>query len=227
MSYSGTPEEVRRKRLAYKYAHIEKIREQDRAIQKKRWALKTKEEKQAVAEKKKQWVANNREHHRQYSREYYAKNIKGTTKNRPKNPKKRPWKPTERTKSTARYYAQKHMARIVKRALEKRHSDPIARHTHNLKNHRRKARDLGAKGHYTAEQFLARVQFFEWKCRYCQCSLTLYTLTVDHQIPLSRGGSNWPSNLVPSCKSCNSRKHNKTPKEFISSPIAKSGPRHL
>jgi 5-methylcytosine-specific restriction endonuclease McrA len=34
---------------------------------------------------------------------------------------------------------------------------------------------------------------------------------VDHVIPLSRGGSNWPTNLVCACGQCNSRKCDKLP----------------
>ncbi len=38
---------------------------------------------------------------------------------------------------------------------------------------------------------------------------------VEHMVPLSRGGTNYPSNLRPSCLACNSRKRNKTVEEFL------------
>lgn len=33
-------------------------------------------------------------------------------------------------------------------------------------------------------------------------------LTLDHRVPISRGGSSDPSNLQAACRSCNSRKRN-------------------
>ena len=39
-------------------------------------------------------------------------------------------------------------------------------------------------------------------CAYCDALAT----TVDHVIPLVRGGTNYEGNLVPACRSCNSRK---------------------
>jgi 5-methylcytosine-specific restriction endonuclease McrA len=52
------------------------------------------------------------------------------------------------------------------------------------------------------------------KCWYCGNSLTIDTLTVDHVLPVAEGGSNDPQNLVPSCKSCNSKKKHKSMEEF-------------
>lgn len=48
-------------------------------------------------------------------------------------------------------------------------------------------------------------------CRYC--GATGVRLAVDHLVPFSRGGSSDPSNLVAACKSCNSRKKDRTPEE--------------
>lgn len=41
------------------------------------------------------------------------------------------------------------------------------------------------------------------------------TWNIDHLLPISRGGSNAPSNLVLSCESCNLSKNNKTAAEFF------------
>lgn len=50
-----------------------------------------------------------------------------------------------------------------------------------------------------------------FKCQYC--GTTAPTLTVDHIIPRSRGGSDQWDNLTTACVSCNNRKGNRTPDE--------------
>ena len=79
----------------------------------------------------------------------------------------------------------------------------------------RRALQAGLSGTHTLEQWLARVDFYGWRCAYCSTSLDFATLTQDHVIPVSRGGTNWASNLRPACKSCNSKKKNRSPKEFF------------
>lgn len=57
-----------------------------------------------------------------------------------------------------------------------------------------------------------RVRILErdgFACRYCGALAD----TVDHVIPRSHNGSNEDWNLVAACRSCNSRKHNRTPVE--------------
>lgn len=66
-----------------------------------------------------------------------------------------------------------------------------------------------AAGTHSISQWLARVEFYGWRCFYCHRHLTSATLTCDHRIPLSKGGSNFASNLVPACKTCNSSKGDK------------------
>jgi hypothetical protein len=50
-------------------------------------------------------------------------------------------------------------------------------------------------------------------CAYCGNHFTSNNLSRDHIIPVSRGGDNVWMNVVTACKSCNSRKSNKTLKE--------------
>lgn len=73
-----------------------------------------------------------------------------------------------------------------------------------------RARSYRASGQASREQIEARVAFFGYQCVYCSGPFEC----VDHRIPLSRGGTNWPSNLVPACLRCNSSKRNRTPQEF-------------
>lgn len=44
------------------------------------------------------------------------------------------------------------------------------------------------------------------RCVYCGIFLTKEILTIDHIVPLSKGGSNCKTNLVTSCQQCNCRK---------------------
>lgn len=49
-------------------------------------------------------------------------------------------------------------------------------------------------------------------CCWCHKELTLETATVEHKIPLSKGGSNRNDNLTLACTECNSQRKNKTTK---------------
>lgn len=50
-------------------------------------------------------------------------------------------------------------------------------------------------------------------CAYCGDHFTSNYLSRDHIVPVSKGGENKWMNVVTSCKSCNSKKSNKTLKE--------------
>jgi 5-methylcytosine-specific restriction enzyme A len=52
-------------------------------------------------------------------------------------------------------------------------------------------------------------------CYYCEQKFSSEMLTMDHKIPLSKGGKSAKGNVVPSCKECNTKKKNKTPVELI------------
>ena len=50
----------------------------------------------------------------------------------------------------------------------------------------------------------------DWCCQYCG---ERSDLTIDHLIPQSRGGGNDPANLMVACRTCNSKKGDRTPSE--------------
>ena len=51
-------------------------------------------------------------------------------------------------------------------------------------------------------------------CYYCEKIMPARQLTMDHVVPIARGGRSIKSNLVPCCKSCNNRKKNYLPFEW-------------
>lgn len=79
---------------------------------------------------------------------------------------------------------------------------------------RRYVRKKGAEGSHTDEQFWELCLRYGWKCAYCGRKLTKETVTRDHIIPLSRGGSDNIENIAPSCLACNAGKKDRTPWEY-------------
>lgn len=53
----------------------------------------------------------------------------------------------------------------------------------------------------------------EYNCQYCLKTFSAKDLTLDHVIPVTRGGQKTWENLVSCCVSCNQKKGSKTPIE--------------
>jgi len=51
-------------------------------------------------------------------------------------------------------------------------------------------------------------------CHYCGRRVGRDQLTMDHLVPLSRGGKSRKGNLVPACKECNTKKRYLLPIEW-------------
>lgn len=54
------------------------------------------------------------------------------------------------------------------------------------------------------------------ECWYCGKKVGYANLTMDHVVPLSRGGRSTKDNLVPCCKDCNTKKQSLLPVEWAS-----------
>jgi HNH endonuclease len=78
---------------------------------------------------------------------------------------------------------------------------------------RRRARIMGAAvNDFTNTQWEEMKAAYGYRCVYCphdcwRCRQKKHTLTQDHITPLSKGGDNTASNIVPACLSCNSKKN--------------------
>lgn len=58
-------------------------------------------------------------------------------------------------------------------------------------------------------------QLAQGVCHYCKGHFSADELTMDHIIPVARGGTSDKSNVVPACFACNQSKAAQTPAEQI------------
>jgi len=78
----------------------------------------------------------------------------------------------------------------------------------HVKREREKARALRATDWWKAK--LAKGE-----CHYCHRIFPPSELTLDHVIPVARGGRSTRGNCVPCCRDCNAKKKAYTPAEQI------------
>ena len=76
-----------------------------------------------------------------------------------------------------------------------------------VKREREKSRELRKSRWWQNRLALGR-------CHYCGGSFSPDELTMDHLVPVSRGGKASRNNVVPACKECNSRKKYLLPIEW-------------
>lgn len=143
-------------------------------------------------------VIQRRRVHRQQNREYFRQ-VDREFRSRHR----------DQRKANNKSYKQAHKAEI-----DAYRKTPKAKAAVRLGKIRWRTRNANAKGRFTIDQFFARCEFYGWCCYLCRKPLTFDTVAIEHRIPLSRGGTNWPANLAPSCRSCNSKKCNKTEIEY-------------
>lgn len=86
--------------------------------------------------------------------------------------------------------------------------DPKFTNPARLKREREKARELKKSNWWKAK-------IASGECQYCLKFVGTDQLTMDHIVPLARGGESVRANVAPCCKDCNSKKKLQTPVEQI------------
>ena len=195
--------------------------------------------KECIGDKCKEYVASHKEQHDAFMRNYYHTHKDRYRENdrafRKRNPEAR--------KRSIQTYRMKHRERILARNRESRllhperakkyQHDYRARHPERVREtarktrlkHREKAnvykrnyyaRKKQAQGNHTIEDILLQYKRQHGCCYWCneKVGKEKHEYHVDHIIPLSRGGSNAPDNLVIACPTCNMSKHDRLPHEW-------------
>jgi 5-methylcytosine-specific restriction enzyme A len=81
-------------------------------------------------------------------------------------------------------------------------SNPFGLTNEDLKKEKAKARELRNSQWW-------RQQIGPGICHHCKAQFKALELTMDHLLPLSRGGKSSRKNCVPCCKDCNTKKANR------------------
>jgi 5-methylcytosine-specific restriction endonuclease McrA len=161
------------------------------------------------------WIENNRQKTRDAAKSWYDAHREEINAKRREDRKLNPEKYSKREKQRVRdknkmvkYRAkhyEKHKERVTKENAAYHKAHPEVRRTINS---RRRA-NLLSGGRHTTQQWLDKLAAIGMICVYCTKALDFSTLTKDHVIPLSKGGTDDIENVVPSCLRCNQTKSSK------------------
>jgi len=160
----------------------------------------SKQYREANAEKikrqKAEWVANNYDDVTAYAKEYYAAN-------------------RDMRSETAKRWRDVNPERHVQNVLDWQKANPDRVKAHQ---HKRRSLKVNAAGAFSAEDIMSLFDAQDGKCNnpYCRTELTESNKELDHIVPISKGGSNFPSNLQWLCGSCNASKKDKDWDVFLS-----------
>lgn len=187
-----TEEETLAKRRQYRAAHSAQAVERS-----KKWR---KENPERFAELVRQFRERNRDRINKLKRDSYPEDRDRLRANRKR------YLSSEKGKATKRSYRINHKDRLNELARI-RAKLPENRVKKLVSFHRRQAtKRSNHRVSYTFEQVKQLEKKFNDQCAYCEKS---GKLTLDHFVPVSKGGPDCLGNLVPACLSCNSAKGNR------------------
>ena len=196
VEYQRRYREVNRERMAeatrkWREANPEKMAESNR-----KWNEANPEK---VAEYQRRYRLTHPECDRQYYATHKEEILQRQKQHRIDHPEE------EKQKVRKHYHAH---AEEVRQRVNQYYQTPEGRATMQRANSARRSRLKEVINTLTAEEWQAILEAHDFRCAYCGRSLLdLFTPpTRDHVIPISKGGDNTKENVVPACKSCNSRK---------------------
>lgn len=128
-----------------------------------------------------------------------------------KNPKAKIEKSTENARKNGWLF-------VSKPYNPKYYSSDVSRKKKRARDLNRRALQKSADGKITKDVIDEVLAKYDGKCAYCgiKCDSSY---TIDHRVPLSRGGSNKIENLALACRTCNCKKNDKTDYEYCGKSV--------
>ena len=87
---------------------------------------------------------------------------------------------------------------------------PIALEIQKIQANNLGAKYRGATGNITLEEWFELIRKYKYVCLCCHQQEPNIILTIDHVIPISKGGPNVINNIQPLCGPCNYKKGRKS-----------------
>ena len=162
-------------------------------------------DKEKQKEYNEQYYKENREKENERFKKYYWENKKRENERF----KKYRWKYKEKENKRIMQW-QKENPEIFKKSLRKYRKTEEGKATKQRTNIARRTLMKNIINTLTSKEWLDILEEYNYRCAYCGIEFDCENLpTKDHILPISKGGNNVKENIVPACKSCNSKKKDK------------------
>lgn len=177
-----------------------KIDKEKMILQNKIWCKNNPEKRRKSAIK---YYLNNKDKIQMRAKEYRENNKEKVRIINSKSGKKWFKNNKEKRMTTAKKWNKKNPIKYAQYSKEWRKRNP-EKFLMNMKNTNHKRRSLTKSGKISSKEWETIKKQAKFKCHWCKEKIA--KLTMDHVIPLSKGGIHVASNIVPACLSCNSSK---------------------
>ena len=183
--------------------------------------LTSEEKKQKGNDRAKKWYSDNLGRGKETRKQYYKKNSKKITEKsklwakkhpeKSKENKKRHYKKNaEKIKERSKQWYEDHPEKVKKRSKKWAKENPEKRRNISvISRHKRKALIKENGGNFTIGEWELLKKQYGNICPMCGKKEPEIKLTVDHVIPINKGGINFIENIQPLCGNCNSIKGTK------------------
>jgi len=127
------------------------------------------------------------------------------------------WRNPEKIKEYMRDYVQANKEKLYKKSASRDRENPVAKKKRSEKYRKKNKASIAVLrrmrkkqlvvGDLTTEQWSSVLEKYNYTCLCCGKKEPEILITLDHIVPLSKGGEHTLSNVQPLCKSCNSSKN--------------------